>query len=164
MKLMPPIAGGLAAAVLFLGAACSANDAGQPSAQTTASDGGQVATVAPTEATNTVVSASKELTTAELVERSEAAIVRIETESGVGSGFVVDADGYIVTNNHVIEGPTGATARSITVTLSDGDEQAATVVGRDVRTDLALLKVDQAWNSVRADPRFAAVVRRVGIP
>lgn len=144
MKLMGPIAGGLAASVLFLGAACSSNEAGQPIRETATPNGDQVATVSPTEATNTAVSVSKELTTAELVERSEAAIVRIETESGVGTGFVVDADGYILTNNHVIEGPTGAVARSIVVTLSDGDEQTATVVGRDVRTDLALLKIGRA--------------------
>lgn len=143
MKLIRPIAGGLAAAVVFLGAACSSNEAGQPSDQATMSDGGRAATVTPTRATNTAVSTSRELTTAELVQQSEAAIVRIETESGVGSGFVVSADGDIITNNHVIEGPAGAVARSITVTLSDGDEQPAAVVGRDVRTDLALLRIQR---------------------
>jgi serine protease Do len=55
----------------------------------------------------------------------------------VGSGFVIDAAGHIVTNNHVVEG-----ASSIRVNLDDGRELTARVVGRDPRTDLALLKVE----------------------
>jgi serine protease Do len=56
---------------------------------------------------------------------------------GLGSGFVVDPAGYIVTNNHVV-----ADADEITVTTMDGTEYEATVQGRDPATDLALLKVD----------------------
>ena len=55
----------------------------------------------------------------------------------LGSGFVINADGYIVTNNHVVDG-----ASEVRVKLSDGREFPATVVGRDSKTDLALLKVD----------------------
>ncbi len=55
----------------------------------------------------------------------------------LGSGFVIDADGHIVTNNHVIDG-----ARKITVTLQDGTTLPATLVGRDAKTDIALLKVE----------------------
>jgi serine protease Do len=55
----------------------------------------------------------------------------------LGSGFVVNANGYIVTNNHVVDG-----ASEIKVRLSDGRELTAKVLGRDGRTDLALLKVD----------------------
>jgi serine protease Do len=58
-------------------------------------------------------------------------------QRGGGSGFFITATGYIVTNNHVVE-----KAREITVTLKDGRELKATVVGRDERTDLAVLKVD----------------------
>ena len=57
--------------------------------------------------------------------------------SGLGSGFIIDAEGYVVTNNHVI-----ADADEITVTLSSGETLDATLVGGDVRTDLALLKVE----------------------
>jgi len=56
---------------------------------------------------------------------------------GRGSGFIIDADGTIVTNHHVVrEGGT------VTVTLDDGRQLPARVIGRDDRTDIALLKVD----------------------
>ena len=55
----------------------------------------------------------------------------------LGSGFIVDAAGYIVTNNHVVENAT-----QITVTLEDGSHYRATVRGRDPQTDLALIKID----------------------
>ena len=58
-------------------------------------------------------------------------------ESGLGSGVIVSTDGYIVTNNHVVDG-----AKMVTVTLSDGRELPARVVGRDPQTDVALIKVD----------------------
>lgn len=58
-------------------------------------------------------------------------------QRGGGSGFFISASGYIVTNNHVID-----KARDITATLKDGRELKATLVGRDERTDLAVLKVE----------------------
>jgi serine protease Do len=54
-----------------------------------------------------------------------------------GSGFIINANGTIVTNNHVVKG-----ARSVSVTLSDGTTLPAHIVGTDPRTDLAVLKVD----------------------
>lgn len=57
--------------------------------------------------------------------------------TSLGSGFVIDPAGYIVTNNHVIEG-----ADQITVKLHDNTELEAKVVGTDAKTDLALLKVE----------------------
>ena len=57
-------------------------------------------------------------------------------ESGLGSGVIISADGYIVTNNHVVDG-----AKQVTVTLSDGRELTARVVGRDPQTDVAVIKV-----------------------
>ena len=55
----------------------------------------------------------------------------------MGSGFIINPAGYIVTNNHVVEGAT-----DIRVKIDDGREMAGTVVGRDPKTDLALLKVE----------------------
>ncbi len=57
----------------------------------------------------------------------------------LGSGFIIDADGHIVTNNHVV-----GEAAKVEVTLQDGSKYAAKIVGRDTRTDLAVLKIDAA--------------------
>ena len=67
--------------------------------------------------------------------------------TSLGSGFIIDPTGYIVTNNHVIsagEGKGDAVVDTITVTLSDRREYKATVIGRDTLTDLALLKIEAA--------------------
>ena len=63
---------------------------------------------------------------------------RVQTpkKQGSGSGVIISADGYIVTNNHVVEG-----ADEITVILTDNREFSATIVGNDQNTDLALIKV-----------------------
>lgn len=61
----------------------------------------------------------------------------------LGSGFIISADGYIVTNNHVVApGARGATVDSITVTLPDRTEYTAKLVGTDPRSDLAVLKIN----------------------
>ena len=56
---------------------------------------------------------------------------------GAGSGVIISKDGYILTNNHVVEG-----AREVTVTLADKKEYKARVVGRDPKTDLAVVKIE----------------------
>jgi serine protease Do len=58
--------------------------------------------------------------------------------SAQGSGFIYDKDGYVITNNHLVEG-----AEKITVKLDDGREMGAEVVGRDPKTDLALIKLSE---------------------
>jgi serine protease Do len=62
-------------------------------------------------------------------------------QRSLGSGFIIDPEGYIVTNNHVIEG-----ADEIVVKLKNGKEFNAEIVGRDPNTDLALLKVKSPEN------------------
>ena len=54
-----------------------------------------------------------------------------------GSGFIISGDGYVVTNNHVVEDAT-----KVTVVFDDGTEHVAEIVGTDQRTDLAVLKID----------------------
>lgn len=78
----------------------------------------------------------------DLVERLSPSVVNIAVQRpqqqarSVGSGFVIDAAGLIVTNNHVVEG-----AGEIVVGFQDGRRLAATVAGRDPKTDIALLRV-----------------------
>ena len=60
-------------------------------------------------------------------------------QQGVGSGFVYDADGHVVTNHHVVQG-----ADTVTVAFADRTERRARVVGSDPSTDLAVLEVDGA--------------------
>ena len=62
---------------------------------------------------------------------------RPRKREGAGSGFVISQDGYIVTNNHVIE-----EMDEIIVAFKDGNELKASIVGRDPKTDIALIKVD----------------------
>ena len=62
---------------------------------------------------------------------------------GQGSGFIISADGYIVTNNHLVQGARGTgTVDRVTVTLADRREFPARIIGRDPATDLALLKIE----------------------
>ena len=58
-------------------------------------------------------------------------------EHGVGSGVIVTKDGYILTNNHVVDN-----ADKVTVTLNDGREFTAKVIGKDPKSDLAVIKID----------------------
>ena len=90
------------------------------------------------------------LTIPEITEKSADSVVEITTEtvqtgtmlqqyisSGAGSGVIVTEDGYIVTNNHVIEGAT-----NITVTLRNGETYPAELIGLDAQLDVALLKIE----------------------
>ncbi len=72
-----------------------------------------------------------------------------------GSGFFISSDGYIVTNNHVVENAT-----EVEVALQDGKTVPATVVGTDKKTDLALLKVKSGANYPFV--QWASTVPRVG--
>ncbi|MDO8614665.1 MAG: trypsin-like peptidase domain-containing protein [Dehalococcoidia bacterium] len=95
------------------------------------------------------------LSTVELVQHLRPSVVHILSEAssfnvfgqvvpqeGVGTGFIIDTEGRIVTNNHVVTGQDGNAVDKITVTLADGREFGASVIGRDPPTDLAVLKID----------------------
>lgn len=60
-------------------------------------------------------------------------------EIAKGSGFLISKDGYIITNNHVVDGAT-----KISVTLNDGKKTEAKVVGKDPKTDIAVIKIDSS--------------------
>jgi serine protease Do len=61
---------------------------------------------------------------------------REQRQQGAGSGFIISKDGYIVTNNHVVEGAT-----EVTVTLANKKEYTAKIIGRDPKTDVAVVKI-----------------------
>lgn len=73
----------------------------------------------------------------DLYQRVNPAVVSVNLQTGNGSGFVIDAEGYIVTNNHVVEagGP-------IVIGFADGSQLDAEVIGTDALADIALLKVE----------------------
>lgn len=109
---------------------------------------------APNNNTNTRPSSNINITAmdvSDVVAKLRPSVVEIATESvssgnsifgqyisqGAGSGVIYSADGYIITNNHVIDG-----ASSITVKTMDGTEYPATLIGTDPQTDIAVIKVD----------------------
>ena len=73
----------------------------------------------------------------EVTAGARSAVVRIETNLGSGSGFVIDSEGLILTNNHVV-----SDASEITVFLGDGASFKGTVQGRDLTRDLAVLRIE----------------------
>src|SRR6266404_7548369 len=84
--------------------------------------------------------------------------------TGQGSGFFISADGFAVTNNHVVDG-----ASKVEVTTDDGKTYTAKVIGTDARTDLALIKVEGSSNFPFAKlsdtkPRIGDWVLAVGNP
>ena len=99
----------------------------------------------------TLATGEGELSTTEIAQKVGPAIVGITTQvvgqlsifgtqtvsQAEGSGIIISSDGYIVTNNHVIEG-----GSQITVLLNTGTEYQATVIGTDSQTDLAVIKIE----------------------
>lgn len=83
----------------------------------------------------------------------------------VGSGFIISADGYAVTNNHVVKD-----ADQVSVTMKDGTEYKAEVIGTDPKTDLALIKLDGEGKKfdyvafTKGEPRVGDWVMAVGNP
>ncbi len=80
-----------------------------------------------------------------------------QTQQGLGSGFVYDADGHIITNNHVI-----ATADRIVVTFADGTEMDAELVGADPDSDLAVIQVDTDGLDLTAVPLGNSDALKIG--
>jgi putative serine protease PepD len=125
------------------------------------SDGGTRTVIRPAAAQSTAVpaaSTSESLSVSEIYEKTYKSVVEITVASsqstpsgeeqqaqGQGSGFVYDAQGHVVTNQHVVDG-----AETVSVRLWDGSTYDATVVGSDPSTDLAVIKVDAPANVLEA--------------
>ena len=90
--------------------------------------------------------------------------MRPRHEMALGSGFFISADGYVVTNNHVVEN-----AKTVTVTMDDGKTLDAKVIGTDPKTDLALLKITEPGDYpfvklAKETPRVGDWVVAIGNP
>jgi S1-C subfamily serine protease len=86
-------------------------------------------------------------------------VVTVSRGQGTGSGFVIDRDGYVLTNAHVVDA-TGA----ITVSFSNGDRVDAKLVGTDASTDVALLKVSEPSDALHPIPLGDSATIQVGDP
>ena len=75
----------------------------------------------------------------EIVRRTQPGLVHIDVPTGSGSGFVIDAEGYIITNAHVVQEHSTVTAKFV-----DGAEYTGTVVGKDEKIDLACIRIANA--------------------
>lgn len=155
-------------AVGVLAAACTNDDDGDASSTPSG-------TSSPPAASNTVQPTADPVigNTAELVEQLRPSVVHIRTsvtgldvfgqsftQEGVGTGFIIDEAGYIVTNNHVVSGDDGQAGDQIEVRLSDGRAFDAEIIGRDARTDVAVLKIEAS--GLTAVPLGTSSSLRVG--
>ncbi|HRO23417.1 MAG TPA: trypsin-like peptidase domain-containing protein, partial [Promineifilum sp.] len=104
-----------------------------------------------------VAPTSQEQQIIDLYNRVNPGVVTIYMTSGSGSGFIIDAEGYIVTNNHVI-----AEGGEINVLFHDGDVKTAELVGTDPQADIALLKVEAAPGELTALPLGDSNALQVG--
>ena len=133
-------------------------------------DGGETTVVTETtpEETETTAAPARSLTTGEVYDRTASGVVQItstrpgpesDADTALGSGFVVDKAGHIVTNYHVIEG-----ADQIRVSFSNRDTVLARLVGTDASTDLAVLEVEASANALTPLPLGNSDKVRVGDP
>ena len=115
---------------------------------------------------NGAVAQNRELSLADIFDKTETGVVRINVKrpdtdarggGGVGSGFVYDSLGHIITNDHVVEN-----AQKITVTFLDGRSYKAKVIGKDHFTDLAVIKVNTSSNALTPLPVGNSSKLRVG--
>ncbi len=100
------------------------------------------------------------LSVQEMVEKVKPSVVGIrvekkDTTTAVASGLIVHADGYIITNQHVVED-----AAAITAHISDGRQYSASVIGKDELSDLAVLRIQGAEELVAAELGDSALVRQ----
>ncbi len=82
----------------------------------------------------------------------------VPQDGGTGSGFIIDKKGYVLTNNHVIEN-----ADKITLTLADGTQFDASLVGKDVENDLAVVKFDPKGRNLTTLPLGTSQGLKVGM-
>ena len=117
-----------------------------------------------TVALNTNTNSSGFLDFSNVVEEVRPSVVQVETDVAAGSGWVVDSNGIIVTNAHVLENGTGGTvsASQITVVTSDNQTYVATSIKTDVSSDLAIIRINATGLTAASIGKSAAL--KVGQP
>jgi putative serine protease PepD len=103
---------------------------------------------APAASTTTVVTSSTRpasggLSAGEIYKKSESAVVEIQAGNATGTGFVIDQQGHVVTNEHVAGGN-----QTVTIRFADESEEQGRVIGTDPSTDIALITVDLTGHDV----------------
>jgi putative serine protease PepD len=124
---------------------------------------------APRETSPSTTTAASRTSVGEVYRRAAPGVVEITTEASgfgpagaaqaTGSGFVIDEEGHIVTNHHVVEG-----ADSVRVRFSDGSEAQATVVGSDPSTDIAVLELENVDRDLQPLELGSAESLQIGDP
>ena len=145
-------AGGTAAIVNHEGGSTTTTvvrEVAQPSSNASSSS----AVVAP-------ASTDGQMSIAQMYKQEGAGVVRVEHSGGLGSGFVIDKDGHILTNAHVVDGAKGP----ISVSFSNNEKVQAKVVGVDNATDVAVLKVDVPASALTVMPLGSSSDLQVGAP
>lgn len=144
-------AGGTAAIVSQEGGSTTTvvREVAQPSSNASSSN----AAVAP-------ASTDGQMSIAQMYQQEGAGVVRVEHSGGLGSGFVIDKQGHILTNAHVVDGAQGP----ISVSFSNNEKVEAKVIGVDNATDVALLKVDVPASSLTVMSLGSSSDLQVGAP
>lgn len=155
------IAGSIAAACILLvggiaiGSSMSGGADNNSSSVSATSVNSNLPSVNISSPTATSTSANDGLSGEEIYAKVSPSVVSIQAvnltsgEGGTGSGVIMSADGYIITNNHVVvDENTGVQQDKITVYMSDGTSFPAEVIGLDEQTDLAVLKIDPAGTTL----------------
>jgi VCBS repeat-containing protein len=101
-----------------------------------------------------------QMSIAQMYEQEGAGVVRVEHSGGLGSGFVIDKQGHILSNAHVVDGAKGP----ISISFSNNEKVEAKVIGVDNATDVALLKVDVPASSLTVMALGSSSDLQVGAP
>jgi len=164
-----PAASSVRGAASTVAAGSSSSAAAAATAAPSSSGAASAASPTLTTATSPVVSSGS---TTDVVNALRPSVVRIRTEasqigpfgsignaSGTGTGMILDTDGHVLTNNHVVTLGSNTPANKIMVDLADGESVPATIVGREPSADLAVLKISaKSLTPVKfADPKSLQV-------
>jgi S1-C subfamily serine protease len=160
LALAAVLGGGVAAAAVV---AVDGNGSSTPTTVTVAapatSSSTPAAAATSTPATAPAAASAGTKSVAQIYRDSAPGVVRVTQAQGQGSGFVIDSEGHILTNAHVVDG-----SGPVFVSFSNNDKVEATVVGKDDSTDTALLKVTESSDALRPLALGSSTSVEVGDP